>query len=103
MSVWTRQAGALVYTMAGLHKLVPPPSRVNANVVPTILALAACAYTPEPPSLSGNALLTSGDSLAIKEGGPCTASCWYGPGKQADEMHQDRAQRSGADSMRIHA
>ena len=51
VSVWVRQKGLLTYTLAGMHKLVPPPSRVNANVVPNILALSACPYTPEPPSL----------------------------------------------------
>ena len=57
LSTWLRNPGLLTYTLLGLHPLVPPPSRINNNVVLSILACAACPWAPEPPSSSADVVL----------------------------------------------
>ncbi len=44
VSVWKRVDGHLTYSLAGLHKLVPPPSRVTNNATVNLLCLAASPW-----------------------------------------------------------
>ena len=74
LSIWLRNAGLLTYSLLGLHPLVPPPSRINNNVVLAILACAACPWNPEPPSSSAEVIIGPGSSrtpLAGLPGEPC--------------------------------
>lgn len=44
MSVWKRSEGQLTYSLAGMHKLVPPPSRITNNATVNLLCLAASPW-----------------------------------------------------------
>lgn len=44
VSVWRRTPNQLTYSLLGLHKLVPPPSRVNNNATISLLCAAASAW-----------------------------------------------------------
>eukprot|EP00884_Botryococcus_braunii_P018245 jgi/Botrbrau1/5103/Bobra.0128s0014.1 len=44
VSVWKRADGHLTYSLAGLHKLVPPPSRVTNNATVNLLSMAAAPW-----------------------------------------------------------
>ncbi|BDA45713.1 probable WD repeat-containing protein 11 at C-terminar half [Coccomyxa sp. Obi] len=44
ISIWRRTEGQLTYSLLGLHKLVPPPSRVNNNSTLSLLCAAAAAW-----------------------------------------------------------
>jgi len=59
--VWRRTPNQLTYSLLGLHKLVPPPSRVNNNATISLLCAAASAWvshTPYPFGLSPSAQLS---------------------------------------------
>lgn len=50
--MWSRNTDALSYIMLGLHKLTPPPSRINNNQSLNLLCMAACPWlqgVPDPP------------------------------------------------------
>ena len=68
LSIWLRNPGLLTYTLLGLHSLVPPPSRINNNVVLAILACAACPWTPEPPSSSAEVVVGPASGRAALAG-----------------------------------
>ena len=44
MSVWRRTPNQLTYSLLGMHKLVPPPSRINNNATISLLCTAASAW-----------------------------------------------------------
>ena len=44
LSVWRRMDGQLTYQLLGLHKLIPPPSRVNNNATLSMLCAAAAIW-----------------------------------------------------------
>lgn len=44
LSIWRRTQGQLTYSLLGMHKLVPPPSRVNNNATLSLLCAAAAAW-----------------------------------------------------------
>jgi hypothetical protein len=61
--VWRRTSGQLTYSLLGLHKLVPPPSRVNSNATISLLCAAAAAWTrcdADPGCNSGSEAAESG-------------------------------------------
>lgn len=44
LSIWRRTEGQLTYSLLGLHKLVPPASRVNNNSTLSLLCASAAAW-----------------------------------------------------------
>ena len=44
VSVWRRTPNQLTYSLLGMHKLVPPPSRINNNATISLLCTAASAW-----------------------------------------------------------
>lgn len=44
VSVWKRIEGQLTYSLAGMHKLVPPPSRITNNATVSLLCVAASPW-----------------------------------------------------------
>ncbi len=48
ISVWRRMPNQLTYSLLGLHKVVPPPSRVNNNATISLLCAAASAWVRAP-------------------------------------------------------
>lgn len=49
--MWRRTPNQLTYSLLGLHKLVPPPSRVNNNATISLLCAAASAWVSHPPPI----------------------------------------------------
>lgn len=53
VSVWRRTPNQLTYSLLGLHKLVPPPSRVNNNATISLLCAAASAWVRLGSAMQG--------------------------------------------------
>ena len=85
VSVWQRTQEQLSYTMLGLHKLVPPPSRINNNATLSLLCIAAAPWqqgAADPPGrpivlpLDGPRSLNLNASARLSSSGAISQGSW---------------------------
>lgn len=127
MSVWQRAPAQLSYTMLGIHKLLPPPSRISNNVALALLCISACPWQQGVEDLPGRPIvlplvgpkvftpqisrnvsqipLAGNESAGRAENGSAVTDNGHGEGWQA-EFHSNRPSlekpQSSVDKARQH-